>query len=55
MDIFVKLATQSDPVSVCYRRVLNCERCGQSGHTVRSKCCKADIQDIDFFLTLASL
>ena len=39
MDIFVRLASQSDPVSVSYRRCLICERCGQSGHSSRSKCC----------------
>ena len=42
MDIFVRLASQSDHVSVSYRRCLICERCGQSGHSTRSKCCRAD-------------
>ena len=60
MDIFVRLASQSDPVSVCYRRVLTCERCGQSGHSVRSKCCRSDNQDVSnidnlfSYLTLTS-
>ena len=42
MDIFVRLASQSDPVSVSYRRCLICERCVQSVHSSRSKCCRAD-------------
>ena len=42
VDIFVRLASQSDPVSVSYRRCLICERCGQSGHSSRSKCCRTD-------------
>ena len=46
MDIFVRLASQSDPISVSYRRSLTCERCGQSGHSIRSKCCEShNIQD----------
>ena len=54
LDIFVRLASQSDPVSVSYRRVLSCERCGQSGHTVRSKCCRTDNQDLSNIDTLFS-
>ena len=42
VDIFVRLASQSDPVSVSYRRCLICERCGQSGHSSKWKCCRAD-------------
>ena len=42
VDIFVRLASQSDPVSVSYRRCIICERCGESGHSSRSKCCRAD-------------
>ena len=46
MDIFVRLASQSDPISVSYRRSLTCERCGQCGHSIRSKCCEShNIQD----------
>ncbi|KAI6652409.1 hypothetical protein LOD99_7438 [Oopsacas minuta] len=41
MDIFIRLTSQSDPTLVNYRRILTCERCGQSGHTTRSKCCNA--------------
>ena len=33
IDIFVRLASQSDSVLVGYRRNLFCERCGQSGHS----------------------
>ena len=40
--IFVRLASQCDPVSVSYRRCLKCEQCGESGHSSRSKCCRAD-------------
>ncbi|KAI6659522.1 hypothetical protein LOD99_14447 [Oopsacas minuta] len=39
IDIFVRLTSQSDPTLVNYRRILTCERCGQSEHTTRSKCC----------------
>ena len=35
MDIFVRLASQSDPISVSYRRSLSCERCSHSGHSIR--------------------
>ena len=42
VDIFVRLASQSNPISVSYRRCLVCERCGQSGHSLRSKCCRVD-------------
>ena len=46
MDIFVRLASQSDPISVSYRRSLTCERCDKSGHSIRSKCCEShNIQD----------
>ncbi|KAI6659736.1 hypothetical protein LOD99_10705 [Oopsacas minuta] len=41
MDIFVRLTSQSYPTLVNYRTILTCERCGQSGHTTRSKCCNA--------------
>ena len=42
---FVRLPSQSDPVLVGYRRNPFYERCGQSGHTVRTKCCRAENQD----------
>ena len=46
MDIFVRLASLRDPIFVSYRRSLTCERCGQSGYSMRSKCCEShNIQD----------
>ena len=40
IDIFVKLACESDPVLLGIRSKLRCERCGEEGHTRRSaKCC----------------
>ena len=43
---FVKLLSQSDPVLVWYRSDLFCERCGLSGHTVRTKCSRVESQEI---------
>ena len=39
VDIFVRLASKSDPILVEYRSKLVCEICGEYGHT-RRKCCK---------------
>ena len=40
IDIFVRLANESDPVLLGFRSKLRCERCGEEGHTRRStKCC----------------
>ena len=39
VDIFVRLASESDPILVEYRSKLVCEICGEYGHT-RRKCCK---------------
>ena len=56
MDIFVRLASQSDPISVSYRRSLTCERCGQSGHSIRTTCCEShNIQDPSNIALFASL
>ena len=42
VDIFVRLASESDPVLVKYRSILVCEKCGEYGHKQRSKCCKGN-------------
>ena len=38
VDIFVRLASESDPVLNQFRSKLVCERCGEHGHTKRAKC-----------------
>ena len=45
IDVFVRLVSQSDPVLIGYRKNLFCERCGQSGHTMRTKCCRVESQN----------
>ena len=40
MDIFVRMASESDPVLNQYRSNLVCEKCGEHGHTRRAKCCR---------------
>ena len=40
VDIFVRLASESDPVLNRFRSKLVCERCGEHGHTKRAKCCR---------------
>ena len=51
VDIFIRLASESDPVLVNYRPNLVCERCGEHGHTKRAKSCKhkyySDLHSID--------
>ena len=42
VDIFVRLASESDPVLVEYRSQLVCEVCGEHGHTRRAKLCKSE-------------
>ena len=44
VDIFVRLATESDPVQNQFRSKLVCERCGEHGHTRRAKCCRNNSQ-----------
>ena len=39
VDIFVRLASESDTILIEYRSKLVCEICGEYGHT-RRKCCK---------------
>ena len=46
VDIFVRLASESDPVLVEYRSKLVCEVCGEHGHTRRAKCCKSESVNI---------
>ena len=42
----VDLPDSSGGTTVNYRQSLTCERCGQSGHSIRSKCCEShNIQD----------
>ena len=41
IDILVCLASESDPVLIKFRKSLQCEFCGEQGHTRREKCCKA--------------
>ena len=38
MDIFVRLSSESDPALLSFRKVLVCERCGESGH-IKKTCC----------------
>ena len=40
VDIFVRLASESDPILNLFRSKLVCERCGEHGHTKRAKCCR---------------
>ena len=49
IDVFVRLVSQSDPVLVGY------ERCGQSGHTVRTKCCRVENQNSSSILNIDNL
>ena len=42
VDIFVRLASESDPILNQFRTNLFCERCGEHGHTRRAKCCRAN-------------
>ena len=44
VDIFVRLASESDPVQNQFRSKLVCERCGEHGHTKRAKCCRNNSQ-----------
>ena len=46
-DIFIRLASESDPGLLEFRSKLRCERCGEEGHTRRTaKCCsKYDSKD----------
>ena len=39
VDIFVRLASESDPVLNQFRSKLVCEKCGEHGHTKGAKCC----------------
>ena len=51
VDIFVRLAFESDPVLNQYRLDLVCERCGEHGHTRRAKCCRENINNaLDSFI-----
>ena len=34
--------TESDPILVEYRSKLICDKCGEHGHTKRTKCCNYD-------------
>ena len=42
IDVFVSLASESDPVLVESRSKLICDRCGEHGHTKRTRCCNYD-------------
>ena len=42
VDIFVRLASESDPHLVEFRSKLICDRCGENGHTRGTKCCNYD-------------
>ena len=44
-DIFVRFASESDPVLLTYRSTLFCSKCGEYGHTKRAKCCKEKTTD----------
>ena len=44
VDIFVRLASESDPVQNQFRSKLVCERCGEHGNTKRAKCCRNNSQ-----------
>ena len=46
MDIFVQLATESDPALVNLRKTLICEKCGEYGHMTRSNCCETELKPI---------
>ena len=39
IDIFVRLASESDPVLIKFRKILVCELCGEHGYSRRAKCC----------------
>ena len=39
VDIFVRLASEIDPVLVEYRSKLVCDQYGVNGHTKRKQCC----------------
>ena len=46
VDIFIRLASDSDPVLLTYRTAPVCEKCGKYGHTKRTKCCRESNVDV---------